>query len=167
MLYQPEIVLVLVGSMMCLIGFMLWRNSVMRRRISKQDPLRDLQRELERKENSPESLIHHMETRLFDYGREVEGRVETTLSVLDRLILDADREIGRLEELLEVSRERTEKASHAIPLEKMGPVQTERIPKLLVAGLSDEEIARCLDCSVQMVVEYRKQFDNDQQADAA
>ncbi len=166
MLYQPEIVLVLVGSMMCLIGFMLWRSSVMRYRISKQDPLRDMQRELEIKERSPESLIHNMETRLYDYGREVEGRIETTLSLLDRLIIDADQEIVRLEELLGVAQQSREK-QRAIPLKKLTARQEERIPDLLHAGLSEQEIARCLDCPLQAVIEYRKQFDSDQRSEAA
>ena len=166
-MYQPEIVLILVGGMMCLIGFMLWRSSVMRYRISKQEPLQDMQQELELKEHSPESLIHNMETRLFDYGREVEGRVETTLSVLDRLILDADQEIGRLEELLDVARGKTEKSSRAIAIKKLTTAQAERIPELLLAGLTEVEIARCLDCSLQAVIDYRTQFDSDQQTDAA
>jgi len=166
-MYQPEIVLILVGGMMCLIGFMLWRSSVIRYRISKQDPLRDMQREMDTKERSPESLIHNMETRLFDYGREVEGRIETTLSVLDRLIIDADQEIGRLEELLDVARVDTEKGTRTIPLKKLTSAQMERIPELLLNGLREEEIARCLDCSLQAVIDYRKQFDSDQQADAA
>lgn len=37
---------------------------------------------------------------MYDYGREVEGRVQTTLTLLDRLILEADQETDRLHELL-------------------------------------------------------------------
>lgn len=41
-----------------------------------------------------------LELRLFDFAREVEGRMQTRIAVLDRLIIDADREILRLQELL-------------------------------------------------------------------
>jgi len=139
----------------------------MRRRITKQDALRDMNRELESRSNAPESLINEMEVRLFDYGREVEGRIETTLSVLDRLILDADQEIGRLEELLEVSRDDQTKQQRAIPLRTLDVEQSRRIPELIAAGLSDEEIARCLTCDVQAVANYRTQFDDDRKTDAA
>jgi len=41
-----------------------------------------------------------LEVRLHDFAREVEGRMLTRIAVLDRLIVDADREIRRLQELL-------------------------------------------------------------------
>ncbi len=167
MIFQPEIALALIGGMMFLVGFVLWRSSSMRHRIAKQDPLRDMNREIEARSNSPESLIHDMEVRLFDYGREVEGRIETTLSVLDRLIIDADQEISRLEELLDVTQSNPEEKQRSLSMQKLNANQIERIPDLIAAGLTDAEIARCLNCDQLAVLKYRTQFDGDQKADAA
>lgn len=167
MIDRPEIALALIGGMMFLVGYFLWRSSAMRSRIAKQDPLRDMHREIEARSNSPESLIHDMEVRLFDYGREVEGRIETTLSVLDRLIVDADQEIGRLEDLLDVAQSNPEKNQRSLSMQKLDANQIERIPDLIVAGLTDAEIARCLDCDQLAVSKYRNQFEGDQQSDAA
>jgi hypothetical protein len=41
-----------------------------------------------------------LEVRLHEFARDVEGRMLTRMAVLDRLIVDADREIVRLKELL-------------------------------------------------------------------
>src|SRR5579872_5652177 len=49
---------------------------------------------------SPEMIAELLEVRLFDFAREVEGRMQTRIAVLDRLIVDADREILRLQDLL-------------------------------------------------------------------
>ena len=177
MIDEPMIALALIGGIMLLAGFLLMRSSAIRHRISKQDPLRDMHKELEARSNAPESLIHEMEVRLFDYGREVEGRIETTLSVLDRLIIDADQEIGRLEDLLNTAQHSPENelVKRTIPLadadthdvQILSSNQADRIPDLITAGLSDQEIARCLNCNLQAVVTYRHQFDSDQQTDAA
>jgi len=49
-------------------------------------------------------VAEKLEVRLFDFAREIEGRMQTKITVLDRLILDADREIIRLEKVLAESR---------------------------------------------------------------
>ncbi|MGE3313775.1 MAG: hypothetical protein AB7O26_01580 [Planctomycetaceae bacterium] len=45
--------------------------------------------------------IDRFELRLHEYSRDVEARVETRLARLDRLVVSADREICRLQDLLE------------------------------------------------------------------
>jgi len=49
---------------------------------------------------SIEAVAEQLEVRLFDFARDVEGRIQTRIAVLDRLIVDADREILRLQDLL-------------------------------------------------------------------
>ena len=107
--------------------------------------LRELEREKEQRSHTPEGLIQEMELRLYDYGREVEGRVETTLHVLDRLIRDAEHEIGRLEEVLQASR--------GVQPE---PEINQRISCLIETGLTDAEIAACLGCSQETIEQWRQ-----------
>jgi hypothetical protein len=56
--------------------------------------------ETESDEMSAAAVVEKLEVRLFDFAREVEGRMQTRIAVLDRLIVDADREILRLQDLL-------------------------------------------------------------------
>jgi len=51
-------------------------------------------------EAGAQALTEMLEVRLHDFAREVEGRMLTRIAVLDRLIVDADREIRQLQELL-------------------------------------------------------------------
>jgi hypothetical protein len=53
---------------------------------------------------SAETVVEKLEVRLFDFAREVEGRMQSRIAVLDRLIVDADREILRLQDLLAATR---------------------------------------------------------------
>jgi hypothetical protein len=55
-------------------------------------------------ELSASAVVEKLEVRLYDFAREVEGRLQTKIAVLDRLIVDADREIIRLESVLAESR---------------------------------------------------------------
>jgi len=55
--------------------------------------------------SSAEAVLEKLEIRLFDFAREVEGRMQTKIAVLDRLIVDADREILRLQDLLAETKE--------------------------------------------------------------
>lgn len=141
----PDASLALVGIILLIGGWMLWRTVWLRQRVAQQDPLRELQQERAAREQRPESLVQEMELRLFDYGREVEGRVETTLNVLDQLILDAEQEIQRLETLLQ--------ASHQKACEAEWPAKIER---LITAGLTDAEIVQCLGCPLDLVRNQRQ-----------
>lgn len=60
--------------------------------------------EIEAAENTATALVEQLEVRLYDFAREVEGRMQTKIAVLDRLIINADREIIRLEQVLAESR---------------------------------------------------------------
>lgn len=47
----------------------------------------------------PPRAVEQWETELFDYCREVEGRIDTKLAALQQLILEADARIAHLESL--------------------------------------------------------------------
>lgn len=67
-------------------------------------PVSQTPAEIEAAENSAAALVEQLEVRLYDFAREVEGRMHTKIAVLDRLIINADREIIRLEQVLAESR---------------------------------------------------------------
>ena len=60
--------------------------------------------DVESSQLSAETVVEKLEVRLFDFAREVEGRMQSRIVVLDRLIVDADREILRLQDLLAATR---------------------------------------------------------------
>ena len=60
--------------------------------------------EIDAAENNATALVEQLEVRLYDFAREVEGRMHSKIAVLDRLIINADREIIRLEQVLAESR---------------------------------------------------------------
>lgn len=107
-------------------------------RLRKQDALRDLHREIAAAEASPDGRLRAIEVRLYDYGREVEGRIDTRLTALDELIVEADLEIARLEALLAESRVN-------LPAERqLSADEQQRCFALWEAGISVSAIARCL-----------------------
>ncbi len=57
-------------------------------------------------ENARESTrnANRIEVKLFEYEREVEGRMQTRLAVLDQMILESERKIEMLQRVLEQSR---------------------------------------------------------------
>lgn len=145
MLPDLDFSLAVIGLILLTGGMLLWRSVSVRQRIARQNPLRELERDREQRSHTPEGLIQEMELRLYNYGREVEGRVETTLHVLDRLIRDAEHEIGRLEEVLQASRE-----------VQPEPDMHQRISCLIEAGFTDAEIAACLGCPQETIVQWRQ-----------
>jgi hypothetical protein len=110
-----------------------------------------------------EQSLGELEVRLFDFDREVTARVETTLSTLDRLIEEADREIGRLEDLLA----RTERT---LPGRGHRPVLTAEdrrlVRHLLTAGYSTEEVARLVGCTAAEVLAADSDADTDEDSDS-
>lgn len=65
-----------------------------------RDPLRDVQDEFRQVESSYQGQLSRMEVRLHDFAREIEGRMQTRIAMLDQLVVDARHEIERLEGLL-------------------------------------------------------------------
>lgn len=94
-----------LGVILMVASLLMRRSAARRRQAHKADPIRQVQSEFHRIEASHAGRITKLEVRLHDFAREVEGRIETRLALLDRLILDADEEITQLERLLVESRD--------------------------------------------------------------
>lgn len=118
---------------------------------------------------SQQKRLDDIEVSIFDYGREVEGRIETRLAMLDELMRQAERETDRLEELLERTElkkrqfeEPKDDPHDIVPLSTRsfaeidadGPplrfsrLQREMILTLYQTGFRPDEIARCMECTV-------------------
>jgi len=139
--------ILVIAAMGAGIGLTLLGGSVRARRVRDMDPLRDQQRERAQFASSAQGTLHDLELRVFDYGREVEARVDNQLRVLDRLILDADREIARLEALLAETR-------CDWPTEReLSRQEQQRCFAMREAGFTVDEIAHCLNTTAAAVAQ--------------
>ena len=116
-----------------------------------RDAATEVQRDLIAAEQSGAGRVREMELRLYDYGREVEGRIETSLALLDELVRQADDEIVRLQSLLDESRR--EPAAAVLPADvgALSPEQRRMICFLAMAGYRAEEIARLVNRPVEQI----------------
>ena len=165
--------LVLVGLLILAAAFVLRRRTVLSQRSKARDIAGELHREMRHAEQIVSSRIRKLEVRLYDYGREVEGRLQTKIVQFDRLIVDADREIERLQQLVDESRQGNPStgmkagpdiigpaavphpsvSSGAFPpsdyseSSRLGFPKRRAIVRLSQAGYSADEIARILERS--------------------
>ena len=162
------VLLVLLGSMTAV---MLWRGHRRRLQLAARDVSAEVRREIHLAPRMGTAEIHGMESRLYDFGREVEGRAETTLAILDRLIEEAEDEITRLEAALERSRQTpVNRGTLRLP-DVVGPsprplsAQERRmVAHLAAAGYTAAEIAHLTGRSV---MELATATDGGLQSDAA
>jgi hypothetical protein len=91
--------LIILGLAVAVLVFVL-RRTVLRVRRRDDDSGAICQDDFEAAEKGASRATEMLEVRLHDFAREVEGRMLTRIAVLDRLIVDADREIVRLKDLL-------------------------------------------------------------------
>lgn len=102
--------------------------------------------------------IDRFELRLHEYSRDVEARMETRLAKLDRLVVSADREICRLQDLLETKGDRKRENGPDIVSNASGQNSTEpgvrepftswqrrMVLHLREAGYNSREVAVLLD----------------------
>ena len=102
-LNENQSVIVLGLSIVALVFIL--RRTVLRQRFTEpRRPAFEKTEEDDSLELSGGAIVEKLEVRLYDFAREVEGRLQTKIAVLDRLIVDADREIIRLEQVLVESR---------------------------------------------------------------
>jgi hypothetical protein len=81
--------------------------------IRSRKPLAEARESMRQAENTPQGIPKQAEENLTEYTREIEGRVETRIERLDQLIVEADKEIARLEETLETRRDTTERSKNS------------------------------------------------------
>lgn len=151
--------LILLGSMMFVVGFVLWRNSILRHRSARRRPHQEAIREINERSQLPDSRIRESEIRLHDFDREVSARVSNTLNVLDKLVIDAMRESEHLEQLIEQANQLGVGPKLFQPEEeqKLSADQQSRCAKLLGLGLSVDEIARALMIPEELVISVKNE----------
>lgn len=157
--------LVVLGLMLVAAGVVLRRRTAQRGRPRRQDPLQEVQAEFQRIEASHSGRITKLEVRLHDFAREVEGRIETRLALLDQLIQDADREITDLERLLDEARD-SGHTPRTIPTTGRAD-ERHTIFTLADAGLTPDEIAIRLNQSLGRVLLLLNLRQTHDQSDAA
>jgi len=83
-------------------GIMMRRSITRRlRRRRKTDPVAEARQEMERRRKESQRQLEQHEVRLHETARQTEAVLQTKLSLLDEMVAETDREIARLEELLE------------------------------------------------------------------
>ncbi len=92
--------LIVFGLAVVIFVFLMRRTFLRARSPAPDERASYARKEVESAEMSAEAVVEKLEVRLFDFAREVEGRMQTRIVALDRLIVDADREILRLQDLL-------------------------------------------------------------------
>lgn len=95
--------LILLGFFGIFLALGFWIRSVFARRVREETLLGAKTEEPEdpKAADRANARVDRFEIRLHEYSRDVEARMETRLARLDRLVVSADQEICRLEDLLE------------------------------------------------------------------
>lgn len=124
------------------LGYSIYQGTLYRQKLQRQDACQDTLDDVRVAESSARGIVQKLEVRAYDYSREVEARIDNRLSTLDQLIVDADREIERLQAMLAESRQ-----SYAEPDRELTPSEQQRCFALKEAGFAVDEIARCLQTS--------------------
>ena len=142
-LAHPILLLVAAASSLC-IGLVLFRYAMRSGRAVRQEST---------------AGIRDLEDRLQDYGRQIDGRVQTAMTLLDRLIDEADAEIEQLQAIVDQQRSA---GSAAGPLPKnrvaahfppgsgaavFNPRQRRMIRDLRESGYSVRDIAALVDAT--------------------
>ena len=167
----------LPGLVLLAVMLLLRPRMVRNRRARGTGAAADAHRGLYDVEQSSAARVHQLEVRLHDYGREVEGRMEANLALLDRLIVEADQEIARLETLLEESRCKQAGAARPaggiVPFpgrdarEPLNAEQRQMIRLLAQAGYTAEEVAQLVERAPEQVRAILNEPDHRPGAEAA
>jgi DNA-directed RNA polymerase specialized sigma24 family protein len=135
--------IVLGSVVVCALLFMRHLNARSRRELAR------LSTAIDDPEDVPESrtagaVVNLLEVRLYNFVSEAEARMGTRIEQLDRLILEADREILRLDELLQKTA--VPRAGRSVPSasQAVAPAKQQMVVHLHDAGYSVPEIATML-----------------------
>ena len=105
----------IIFGLLVVVAVFVFRRTIARAVIARgRDDASPTAEDFESAESSAHGHTEMLEVRLHDFAREVEGRMLTRIAVLDRLIVDADREIRRLQELLAASKGDAAPAAHHV-----------------------------------------------------
>ena len=158
-----DLQLILLGLAVLVIAFVLYRGIALSQRSGRRDFAAEARAELNRTERAAASGIEKLEVRLHDYGREIEGRVATTRTMLDRLILDAEQEARRLSELLKQSRP----IAQSETLRKLTSDEHEMLRELQRAGYGIDRLARLLGRPTEEIIAALQETHESQRSGAA
>ena len=101
--------------------------------------------------NKLQRAMEQLQVNIMEFGRDVEGRLDTKIAVLKRLLADADERIKHLETLTKSGQSR--QAGEVLPLHR-------EIYRLADEGLDKVEIARRTSATpgeVELILSLRKQ----------
>jgi hypothetical protein len=98
---HPFVVVLLVIAF----GFSMRRAAHRRWRGRRYDPIGEATKELATRQTTSDAQLNKHEVKLHDIARATEANLQTKLAVMDQMVTQADREIERLESLLEEIRD--------------------------------------------------------------
>lgn len=136
----------------------------------RSDPLVEAQRTLESRRTSPQAQLDEHQLQLMEISREAEATLKTKITVLDKMIVEADLETARLEQLLAEIRDVPSPRlptdtpdAKTIEFERSAPAgeSAQYIRLLGQTGFRAEEIARVMNLSVEVVQDILAEFDGD------
>ena len=159
---------ILLGIAVLITGVVLSRSFRKAQALANRNPADEARRDFARAEQSQSAVFNRLELRLYDFAREMEGRLETRMALLDELIAEADREIARMQELLANSRGGTRgsetlrftppaQASAAADSDIPAADVARMLDHLRRAGLDAQQIAVCLG---QPIARIRRWLEN-------
>lgn len=132
-------------------GFTMRRTAHRRWRNRKFDPIGNATKELATRQAASDAQLSKHEVELHDIARVTEAKLQTKLAVMDEMVLQADREIERLESLLDEIRDvptprlaefRETTAEDGSESFDNSPVEPDQFIRLLrLSGYNPEEIA--------------------------
>ena len=152
--------MMLLGGML-LIGLFLFRRTVKKLQESHaRDPLSEVQREARLREQQQQGSLQKLELRLHEYSREVEGQIQTRMTVLKSMTEQADDAIHRLEGVLTALKNIHDEAKS----QPNSQLEQEMQEHLSIAGFSPKEVVHILG---NVAVEMNGETDERNRADAA
>jgi len=152
--------MIVIGLMFLVIAFVMRRGIKLGRRSRDRDVLAEVRNEMRKAEQDEMSQVRKTEMRLHEFSREIEGRIESKLAILDQLVVDADREIEQLNDLIvkgaaSQSSNSDQRRPDIVVPHTARPAATadERrmIRNLANAGFSAAEIAHCCNRPVSQI----------------
>lgn len=166
-----------VGTFGLFLVLAFWIRSLVARRVRSESAVGPTTSELladVKLADRESARVDRFEIRLHEYSRDVEARMESRLARLDRLVVSADREICRLQDLLEKKGKRAGEAGpDIVPTgtsnapnadgrmrEPLTSWQQRMVAHLRDAGYSAKEIAVLLDrpeSEITAALEFERQ----------
>ncbi len=159
-MFNNPLQMILIGLGMLVTGFVVLRGGRKLQQSRGRNLLNESKQEIIRTEQTVESRVQKMEVRLLEYQREVEGQVSTKMATLQQLVLSAETQISRLEELLKSK----DQPADLVQKEVRNSRQFMVISQLDSAGFSTKEIACMVKASpeeVEALIQGGKESGND------